>query len=82
MLIGQASTHAWQDVQAQISSSEIKSLNNFFPSSLNSPEFASLFPPISSIRSLQSIMIFLGDNVFPVLLAGQTEVHLPHSVHE
>ena len=42
----------------------------------------SIFFPTSSIRSLVSIIIFLGESFLPVILAGQTLVHLPHSVHE
>ena len=29
-----------------------------------------------------SIIIFLGDNFLPVVFAGHTEVHRPHSVHD
>ena len=41
-----------------------------------------MFLPTSSILSLVSIIIFLGDNFLPVIFAGHTLVHLPHSVHE
>src|SRR5690606_18646508 len=40
-----------------------------------------MFSPTSTIRSRVSIMIFRGDSNLPVMLAGQTEVHRPHSVH-
>src|SRR5690554_1121560 len=36
----------------------------------------------SSARSRVSIMIFRGDSFFPVILAGHSAVHLPHSVQE
>src|SRR5690606_41588132 len=36
----------------------------------------------SSARSRVSIMIFLGESFFPVILAGHSAVHLPHSVQE
>ena len=36
--------------------------------------------PISVILSLVSIKIFLGESFLPVIFAGQTDVHLPHSV--
>src|ERR1051325_414037 len=41
-----------------------------------------MFLPTSSKRSRVSIIIFLGDNFFPVIFAGQDDVHLPHSVQE
>src|SRR5690606_19494844 len=36
----------------------------------------------SSARSRVSIIIFRGESFFPVILAGHSAVHLPHSVQE
>src|SRR5690554_6070900 len=36
----------------------------------------------SSARSRVSIIIFLGESFLPVILAGHSAVHLPHSVQE
>ncbi|MNL57169.1 hypothetical protein D3C87_1807120 [compost metagenome] len=86
MLIGQACVHALQLVQAQISSRviyvSIKDLPSSNPVAALSPALTalSIFLPTSSILSRVSIMIFRGDRSFPVMFAGHTEVHLPHSV--
>src|SRR5690606_11155269 len=80
MLTGQASTQAAQDVQAFSSSLVIQSSSKLFPSSKPfSPLFR--FCLISVILSRVSIMIFLGDSFLPVMLAGHSAVHRPHSVH-
>src|ERR1700722_6475551 len=41
-----------------------------------------MFLPTSSSLSRVSIIILRGDNSLPVWLAGQLDVHLPHSVQE
>lgn len=64
ILIGQASVHALQEVQAHNSYLEIES-NNDLPSSNPSPSFLIPFPTISTL-SLTSIITFLGDSILPV----------------
>ena len=81
MLIGQASTHAWQLVQAQSSSSVIQFPNSVFPSGSHVPPLASRCWPISSMRSRVDIMILRGLKSLPVWLAGHSLVQRPHSVH-
>ena len=77
IFIGHSLAHALHVVQAQSSSSEIKSLKRD-RLSLKSHPFLTIRGPFSFILALRSIITFLGDNFFPVIFAGHTDVHLPH----
>src|SRR5688572_7139536 len=81
IITGHASTQALQLVQALISSFVMKSPSKVLPSFNPGPPASKLFPTCS-IRSRVSIMILRGESFFPVRLAGHSEVHRPHSVHE
>jgi hypothetical protein len=81
MLIGHSCAQALQVMHAHNSSSLMKSRRSERLSE-NSLPFLAIPGPFSRILARMSMMIFRGDSCFPVILAGQTEVHRPHSVQD
>src|SRR5438876_8424646 len=85
MLTGQISSHALHDVQAQISSGEIRS-NTLSADTVSSGSCPTTGDTgvrgwLSAITWPTFSTISLGSRGLPVAFAGQTLVHRPQTVH-